>query len=192
MQKVLALMLVALAGLAGMVPAGAGATTLEHIPLGAPLCLSTSASPCNGGSASQLQDSYTFDLSAFVGADQIITAASLTLDLFDDFGQADGSDKLYLFLDGIDMELTGDAQNDLLLALTDLSPLSDESLTVLVKARTGDFFYGGATLTFTVEDRPTDPGQDEIPGPAASSVPLPTSLALLGLGLAALAVRRRA
>ena len=190
MQKVLGLMLVALAGLAGMVPAGAGATTLEHIPLGAPLCLSTSASPCNGGSASQLEDSYTFDLSALVGADQIITAASLTLDLLDDFGQADGSDKLYLFLDGIDMEVTGDTQNDLLLALIDLSPLSDESLTVLVRARTGDFFYGDATLTFTVEDRPTDPGQEEIPGP--TSVPLPTSLALLGLGLAALAVRRRA
>jgi hypothetical protein len=185
-------MLVALAGLVGMVPAGASATTLIHTPLGAPLCLSTSASACNGGTASQTQYFYTFDLSALVGADEIITAASLSLDLFDDFGQADGSDKLYLFLDGVDMEVNGDTQNDLLLALTDLSPLSDESLTVWVRARTGDFFYGGVTLTFTVEDRPADPGPDEIPAPVATSVPLPTSLALLGLGLAALAVRRRA
>ena len=190
MQKMLRRILIVIAGLAGMIPPGVDAMTLTHIPVGAPICLSTDApTACNGGGASLHDYSFTFDFSGIVGTDEIITAATL-LNVFDDFGRADGSDKLDLFLDGVDMGLTGDVQNDILLALADLSPLSDGLLSVTLHAHTGDFFFGGATLELSVEDHPQDPAPDPID--TTSSVPLPASLVLVGLGLAALAARRRA
>ena len=71
-----------------------------------------------------------------------------------------------------------------MISLADLDALSD-SLLVTLGAHTGDFFFGGASLALTVEDRPEDPV-------TTSSVPVPASLMLVGLGLAALGVRRRA
>jgi PEP-CTERM motif len=191
MQKVLRRILVVLAGLAGMIPAVAGAVTLAHTPLGAPLCLSAGApAACNGGGASLADYSFSFDLSGVADADEIITAATLTLNVFDDFGRGDGSDKTDLFLDGVDMEVNGDVQNDIVFVLADLGLLSDDLLSVMLRADAGDFFFGGATLTLTVEDRPEDPGQGT--DPETTAVPVPASLVLLGLGLAALAARRRA
>ena len=190
MQKVLRRMLVVLAGLAGMIPAGAGATTITYTPAGAPLCLSANATAaCNLGGASVATYSFDFNFSGDVGADEIITAATLTLDVFDDFGRADGSEKIDLLLDGVDMQVNGDANNDFVILLADLGPLGDYVLSVTVGADTGDFFYGGATLTLTVEDRPED---DVVPVTTVNSVPLPATLVLLGLGLVAVAVRRRA
>jgi PEP-CTERM motif len=189
MQKMLRRILIVIAGLAGMIPPGVDAMTLEHIPVGAPICLSTDApTACNGGGASLHDYSFTFDFSGIVGTDEIITAATL-LNVFDDSGRADGSDKIDVFLDTVDMGVNGDVQNDILLLLSDLGPLSDGFLTVLLQAHTGDFFFGGATLTLTVEDRPQDPAPDPIE--TTSSVPLPASLVLVGLGLATLAARRR-
>ena len=54
------------------------------------------------------------------------------------------------------MQVNGDVQNDLVISLADLGPLSDNLLLVILGADTGDFFFGGATLTLTVEDRPED------------------------------------
>jgi len=64
MQNMLRRTLVVLAALAGMVPAGVGATTLTHTPAGAPLCLSAnSPTACNGGGASLT----TFGIVAAIG-----------------------------------------------------------------------------------------------------------------------------
>jgi hypothetical protein len=183
--------LVVLAALAGMIPAGAGATTLTHDPLGAPLCLSTSfPTACNEGGASQPSYSFSFNLSGVADADEIITAATLTLLISDDSGARDGGEKIDLFLDSVDMQVNADANHDVVFPL-DLGSLGD-TLNIILGAQTGDFFFWGATLALTVEDRPEDIVQvtDEIP--AAAAVPVPPSVVLLGLGLVAVAARRRA
>ena len=190
MQNVLRRMLVVLAGLAGMIPAAAGATTLTYTLPGAPICLSANApAACNAGGASLTAYAFSFDFPGVPGADEIITAATLTLNVWDDFGRADGSEKIDVVLDVDDILVNGDVQHDIVISLADLAPLSDHLLWVTLGAATGDFFFGGASLTLTVEDRPG--GTDEIP-PVTTAVPMPASLALLGIGLAALAVRRRA
>ena len=114
----------------------------------------------------------------------------MSLYLSDDRGSGDGSDKLDLFLDTVDMQVNGDAQNDLVLALIDLSTLGD-GLDVRLQAHSGDFLFGGATLTLTVEDRQQDPGPDPIET-TTTAVPVPAPLVLVGLGLVALVTRRRA
>ena len=96
------------------------------------------------------------------GRDEVITAATLSLYLSDDRGSSDGSDKLDLFLDFVDMQVTGDVQNDLVLPLIDLSLLGDGLLHVQLLAETGDFFFEGASLTPTVETREQNPGSDPI------------------------------
>ena len=183
MQKVLRRMLVVIAGLAGMIPAGAGATTITYTLSGAPICLSANApAPCNEGGASLTAYAFSFNFPGVPGADEIITAATLTLDVWDDFGRSDGSEKIDLVLDVDDILVNGDVQNDIVISLADLDALSD-NLLVTLGADTGDFFFGGASLALTVEDRPEED---------VSSVPLPATLVLLGLGLVAVAVRRRA
>src|SRR5882724_11967807 len=194
MQNVLRRMLVVLAGLAGMIPAGAGATTLTYTLPGAPICLSANApAACNAGGASLTAYAFSFDFPGVPGADEIITAATLTLNVWDDFGRADGSEKIDVVLDVDDILVNEDVQHDIVISLADLAPLSDHLLWVTLGAATGDFFFGGASLALTVEDRPTSGGPDEDPAPVTTAaVPLPASLALLGIGLAALAARRRA
>lgn len=191
MQKVLRRMLVVLAGLAGMIPAGAGATTITYTLPGSPICLSANApAACNAGGASLAGYAFSFNFPGVPGADEIITAATLTLNVWDDFGQADGSEKIDVVLDVDDILVNGDVQHDIVISLADLDALSD-SLLVTLGAHTGDFFFGGASLALTVEDRPEDPGQGTDPV-TTNSVPVPASLMLIGLGLAALGVRRRA
>ena len=191
-QKMRRLMLVGFAAVIALAPVAAGAVTLTHTPVGAPLCLSANApTACNGGVASIDHYDFNFDISGVVGADQIITDALLTLNLFDDQGKADGSEKLTLHLDGDLVPTSGDVQHDLGLTLN-VSLLDDNHLYVSlgVDGTSGDYYFGWSTLAMTLADRPGDivPGGD----PGTSAVPLPASLVLLGLGLGAAAARRRA
>jgi hypothetical protein len=184
MQNMLRRTLVVLAGLAGMIPVGAGAMTITHTPIGAPLCLSANApAACNTGGGSAATYSFSFDLSGV--ADEII-AATLTLQLSDDMGRADGSEKIDLTVNGVDLQVNGDANSDFLISLADPGSLGGTTLNIIVGAETGDYFFAGATLTLTVEEQ----GTDEILPQAA--VPVPPSMVLLGLGLVAVAARRRA
>ena len=185
MQNMLRRTLVVLAGLAGMIPAGAGAMTITHTPVGAPLCLSASApAACNAGGASAATYSFSFDLSGV--ADEIL-AATLTLQLSDDMGRSDGSEKIDLLVNGVDLQVNGDANSDFVISLADPGSLGG-TLNIILGAETGDYFFAGATLTLTVEEQ----GTDEIPALDAAAVPVPPSMVLLGLGLVAVAARRRA
>lgn len=184
MQNMLRRTLVVLAGLAGMIPAGAGAMTITHTPVGAPLCLSVNApAACNAGGASAATYSFSFDLS---GVTDEIIAATLTLQVSDDMGRSDGSDKIDLVVNGVDLQVNGDAQNDFVISLANPGSLGGTTLNIIVGADTGDYFFAGATLALTLEEQ----GTDEIQ--ALAAVPLPPSMVLLGLGLVAVAARRRA
>jgi hypothetical protein len=190
MQKLLRAIPAVLAGLLGMLPGITAASTLTYTPLGTPLCMSVDPpAACNNGGASILDHSFSFDLSGVADADEIITAAVLTLNVWDDSGRKDGSETINLLLDGSDIGLTGDVQHDIILPLVDLGPLGDNLLSLTIQADAGDFFFGGATLSLVVEPRPEDPVVDVLR--AEISVPLPASLVLVGLGLAALGARRR-
>ncbi|HKZ06428.1 MAG TPA: hypothetical protein VJU81_13225 [Methylomirabilota bacterium] len=190
MQKMRRLVLVGIAAVIGLAPAAAGAVTLTHTPVDAPLCMSANApTACNGGVASIDHYDFSFDISSVVGADQLITDALLTLNLFDDQGRADGSEKLTLHLDGDLVPTPGDVQNNLGVTLT-LSLLDDNLLNVSlgVDGTSGDYYFGWSTLDLTLEDRP-DPVDDIVPDPITTrAVPLPASLILLGLGLGAAVV----
>ena len=190
MHKLRRLMLVGIATVIGLAPVAAGAVTLTHTPAGAPLCLSANApTACNGGVASITHYDFNFDISGVVGADQDITDALLTLNLFDDQGKADGSEKLTLHLDGDLVPTNGDVQHDLGLTV-DLSLLADSILHVSLGVANGDYYFGWSTLDLTLQDRP-DPVRDPDPI-TTTAVPLPASLILLGFGLGAAAVARRA
>lgn len=183
---------IGLASMTGIFAVGADAATLTHTPAGAPLCLSVDApTACNAGGASTHDYTFTIDVSGAIDVDHTISGATLSLNLFDDFGRADGSEKLQLFLDGVQVPADGDVQHDLVLPLADLGSLDDALLTVLLRADTGDFFFGGATLTLLLAERVETPNDIVPPGPTASPVPLPGTLVLLGLGAAALMIRRR-
>jgi len=188
------LILAGFASVVALAPVAAGAVTLTHTPVGAPICLSAVAPiACNGGVASITHYDFTFDVSGVVDADHIITDALLTLNVFDDKGKADASEKMTLHLDGGLLPIAGDVQNDLDLTVN-LTLLDDSLLHVSlgVDGASGDYFFGWSTLALTLEDRP-DPVNDIVPtGDSSRAVPGPASLVLLGLGLGAAAVRRRA
>lgn len=192
MHKMRSLILAGFASIVGLAPVTAGAVTLTHTPVGAPICLSAVApTACNGGVASVDHYDFTFDISGAVGADQIITDALLTLNVFDDRGKSDASEKMTLHLDGGLVPTPGDVQNDLGLTV-DLSLLGDNLLHVSlgVDGASGDYFFGWSTLALTLEDRIIL--DDIVPLDTSRTVPLPASLVLLGLGLGVAAVKRRA
>ena len=138
-----------------------------------------------GGGASSSGDTFTLDItgSGFI-AGSLITEAHLTIHLADDGGPADGREKIDVTLDGVLVKSNAAANHDLIIDLSSFDLLGDGLLEVILGARSGDFFFEGATLT--VWDDPPSPG----PG-APAAVPLPATLALLTLGLAAIVWRRR-
>jgi hypothetical protein len=199
MQKVpgraLAVLAALLAALAMILPAQARAVTLDGPLLTTPVCLSASSAPCNGSPALSgvSEFDFDFDLSGVGDLGEVITGATLLLLLSDDFGHGDGAEKINLVVGGVNVLHNADAGHDALIALPDLLVPEDGLLPVELTA-SGDFFFGGSTLTLSVEAG--DDGGAGTPGgsppTADQAVPAPAPLLLLGLGTAVLAWRRRA
>ncbi len=184
-----------IAGLLLILPTPARAVTLEGSPSG-PLCLSAyPPNPCNDGPDSLGFLDVTFDLSGLALPDgEIITGATLHLLLSDDFGQADGTEKISLVVGGVTLLYNADAGHDALIALADLSALGDVPLTVEISAARGDFFFGGAELLIETGPAPAGPEDISVVTNAdvtTGVVPSPAPLLLMGLGVAALAWLRR-
>jgi hypothetical protein len=160
-------------------------------------CISASAAACAGGSPSTGSTTLTLDITdhGFVPG-SLITEATLTLDLADDGGAGDGSEKLDLDLDGVTVQSNANANHDVVITFSDFGDLADGVLTVELVGRSGDFFLEGATLR-VVDDPPTTgqnegtTGSEQEPtGPTA--VPAPAAGVLLAAGLLGLGWRRRA
>ncbi|MBI2527454.1 MAG: hypothetical protein HYV93_15895 [Candidatus Rokubacteria bacterium] len=197
MQTLLGHALIALAALTTILPGRAEAVPLTHTPLDA-LCLSAEApAACHRSSgASRPGHSFDYDLSSVLGGGDTITGAQLLLDLWDDKGRSDGSEKINIALDGVLLFHNADVQHDVRIELSDLSDLSlldDGRLGVTLTARRGDFFFGGSTLTLSVESGgPLASSVGALANGATAPAPAPAPLVLLGLGLTVLAWRRRA
>jgi len=177
----------ALVALAPGTPAAASILFTDSIGPGIHQCLSEAApTACaGGGGVSSIGHTFTLDITSFgfiVGS--LITEANLTIDLADDGGPADGSEKIDVTLDGVLVKNNADANHDVIIDFSSFDSLADGLLVVELGARSGDFFFEGATLT--VWDDPPGPA----PG-ASAAVPLPATLALLTSGLAAVMWRRR-
>ncbi len=174
-------------------PGLAGAVTLEHAPA-SPICLGAAApAPCKGGEPSLSSYPVDYHLSGALGATDIVTGAQLLLHLWDGKGHGDGSEKIDIALGETLLVHNADVQHEVVIELSDLSMLDDGHLGITLTARKGDFFFGGSTLTLSVE--PGAPLSSFVMTGALASVatvPAPAPLVLLGLGLAVLAWRRRA
>lgn len=174
----------------GPAPAGAISITIGAIADPTPdLCLSTSApTACNGGGASAGSVELTIAFADLLAGD-IIASAELHITLWDDFGKADGNEKIDVFVDGLGVLYNADANHDAVVALSDFSLFADGEAKVLVVARDGDFFLGGASLSLSVE-RPESPAGGEpssVEGVGPDGrVSAPVPLLLLGLGTAVL------
>ena len=146
------------------------------------LCMSASApAACDGGAVSTGTYTFTFDItdSGFV-LGSLITSAELVLDLVDDGGSGEGSEKIGLLLDGTSIPYTENANHDAVITLSDFTSLADGKLEMILSATTGDFFLDGARLTVVAD--PT----------LAAAVPAPAALLVLAAGLVGTAWRRRA
>jgi hypothetical protein len=177
-------------GLMSALPAPGSAATLsftDTIGPGLHVCLSAAApAACDGAGPSSPGITFTLDVTGdgFIPGSPI-TAASLTLSLSDDHGSGDGSDKMDLLLDGTPAVINADANHDRTLDLSGFgSLLADGKLIVELTARTGDFFFEGASLT--VWDDPL-----ENPRVDGAGVPNPAALLLLGSGVGVLATLAR-
>jgi hypothetical protein len=169
-------------------PARAAPVAFTHTLAGPAVCLSAgSPDPCHGSIAGSVPGAeLDHVLPAYLTAPgYALTAAELHLQLADDFGQGDGSEKLDLWVDGTRIVSNADANHDQTILLTNLAWLADGYLEVRVAAGRGDFFLLGSTLSVTGEtvalDTATAPG---------GRVPAPGGLGLLAAGGVLLAVLR--
>ena len=144
------------------------------------VCLSASSPlACNGTvGASQPDLQYDHYLPSYVTEPGYsLTFAQLTLDLADDLGQGDGTEKLNVSVNGHEVVSHADANHDLVIPLTDPSWFSAGELEVTITADRGDFFLVSARLDFD-----GTPGTPPLPPGQVPQVPGPAPLTLLGLG----------
>ena len=189
MNRLLGLAAGALIALGAPVVTSAAPVTYTDIVPGSHTCISADApAACNGtgGATSVGSTQFTFDITddGFVPG-SLITSAEITLDLSDDGGSGDGSEKITLSLDGSSLTYTDNANHQAVITLSDFTLLADgKILVVVLGASTGDYFFDGAKLT--VVDDP-DAGSET----SAAAVPAPAALLILGAGALAAACRRR-
>jgi len=181
----------AVTALALSAPAAALASSLVFTDTEGPglhKCLSAAAPTACAGAGDPSSSSYSFTLDVGQTFDPIslITEAHLTIDLADDGGSADGSEKLDITVDGVLIHNNADANHGVTIDFSSFGSLGDGKVDVILTARRGDFFYEGATLTVW-DDPPTAPAATT----PDAAVPAPAALVLLSSGLAGVAWSRR-
>jgi hypothetical protein len=184
-----------------------GATTILYVEKYDPVDILLTASGPNNSV------SWIFDITDNLGwntPDQLFRRGKIKLNVADDKGQGDGSEKALLAFEGDNR--TAKARNTKADINSDIwkgnffvnyKAVADGKISVTLTATKGDFWFRGARLTVasyspesalsSISDMPAGLGGEQGSGSGAAPVPEPTTMLLFGTGLAGLAavVRRK-
>ncbi len=129
----------------------------------------------------------------FNSSTDAITSATLALNLYDDGGSGDGSEKTDVWVGLTLGSLTQIEFNQNIMSIPAsynvlLYVTSAGTLEVKIDPTSGDFYFGSSTLTVMANRTEPDPNE---PSDGDGVIPEPATVALFGLGLAGAVIRRR-